>query len=130
VAVFLHRPVLLATYVSRICFVDGVRLVDRRTLWSLRNHDIAELEDARAIAHARNPRFTRRDYLVHANWSDLIEPSKMHGFWSTLSAMWVKNDGDCGLKDVRKYAFCMPMVTCIIAAPKSHFGRLDIISKR
>jgi hypothetical protein len=35
------------------CFVGGVRLVDRRTLWSLRNHDIAELEDARAqLTHA------------------------------------------------------------------------------
>jgi hypothetical protein len=43
----------------------------------------------------------------------------MHGFWGTLFAMWVKNDGDCGLKDVRKYALCMPMVTCIIAVPTS-----------
>jgi hypothetical protein len=55
------------------CFVGSLRLGDRRTLRSLRNHDIAELEDARAATHARNPRFTRRDYLVHPNWSDLIK---------------------------------------------------------
>jgi hypothetical protein len=37
--------------------------------------------------------------------------------------MWVKDDGECGLKDVRKYAFCMPMVTCCCGSYEPRLGR-------
>jgi hypothetical protein len=33
--------------------------------------------------------------------------------------MWVKDDGECGLKDVRRYTFCIAMAALTVAVSKS-----------